>query len=524
MPNTFTGKDLLDIAAGRFGRGEIDCLCIVGPRDRSLGWIDTGVTRYLEPSFPVRKQALLGDAEPRPDVMSADPQPPRALRVLALGAIDIASRAATADRFIRSGTCMMIVDDAETASRCRSLPAAHPLRDIPLELNRLCRAAAFVVRPSRTIALGWVDDTARYCHPCAARIMDAWKGWPLRKPLPLLPVAGDWGCESCGSTETPTLSRRQISWINVHGIHNTGLPDFWALVPRPDLVDQWGMPYAGQTVCPLCRRRAVLSEHSEHAAINCGRCGLVDPHAPAWRDDARSDVDGLEAFEHAAVDDDGPWRSYESAHPQRAQWIAQHEHASGFAADMRATILRRGGLRERQVRELDARMRLDEPNAAEMLPDRPWQRLEGSAIHERYALLDVGKLGKALARAGHPSHPDGPAPRLTFGRLVVTLGRRHPLDPSGIYWSRNGLVLGKVREDSSLFLPSRAFTELPRAEQDALLDDMAAICADPPATAARYGRESFRCPCCDEPLTSRTEIERGIHLPCASRFFRRYPD
>ena len=99
-----------------------------------------------------------------------------------------------------------------------------------------------------------------YCAKCAFPILKLWRGWPLREPVPLLPLVRDGKCEVCES-QGVVLSNTAIQWLNYHGPYNTGLPDFWLLVADQKTV--WGLPYHSESVCPRCGSRAVLSEHGD---------------------------------------------------------------------------------------------------------------------------------------------------------------------------------------------------------------------------------------------------------------------
>ncbi len=99
-----------------------------------------------------------------------------------------------------------------------------------------------------------------YCNECAIHILRQWRGWPLRKPVPLLPQVRDGKCEACGS-QGKVVSSTDIQWLNYHGPYNTGLPDYWLLVT--DQTTVWGLPYHSETLCHRCGSRAVLSEHGD---------------------------------------------------------------------------------------------------------------------------------------------------------------------------------------------------------------------------------------------------------------------
>lgn len=97
-----------------------------------------------------------------------------------------------------------------------------------------------------------------YCKVCSTPILQQWEGWPLHKPVPLLPRIIDGHCESCRSQAEP-LAHNAIQWLNHHGPFNTGLPDYWVLIINRDSF--WGLPYYSESNCEECGSRAVISEH-----------------------------------------------------------------------------------------------------------------------------------------------------------------------------------------------------------------------------------------------------------------------
>jgi hypothetical protein len=127
-----------------------------------------------------------------------------------------------------------------------------------------------------------------FCATCSAPLLAAWKGWPLRDPIPHLPRIVDATCGACGGSKT--LQSERIHWLNYHGRYNTGLPDYWLLVT--DQETSWGAPYFGDVPCLKCGKSAVLSQHGDTRSqrfeykINCFSCGLVRPlpgKSPATR-------------------------------------------------------------------------------------------------------------------------------------------------------------------------------------------------------------------------------------------------
>jgi hypothetical protein len=116
-----------------------------------------------------------------------------------------------------------------------------------------------------------------YCISCSQSILDSWKGWPHKDSIPLLPRIIDGRCEKCGGTEC--LEPSTICWLNYHSEYSTGLPDYWLLKREPQQ-NKWGLPYAGETNCPKCNNRAIVSQmkHPDgniEMYHNCENCGVL---------------------------------------------------------------------------------------------------------------------------------------------------------------------------------------------------------------------------------------------------------
>src|SRR5919201_6176588 len=87
------------------------------------------------------------------------------------------------------------------------------------------------------------------CLRCAEPALRAWKGWPHRDAIPVLPCLEAGTCPNCGGTEELQSSR--VTWFNYHREYSTGLPDYWLLVPDGKRV-KWGRPYYSEGRCPKC--------------------------------------------------------------------------------------------------------------------------------------------------------------------------------------------------------------------------------------------------------------------------------
>ena len=117
-----------------------------------------------------------------------------------------------------------------------------------------------------------------YCRACAQSAFEAWRGWPHRDAVPLLPRLDAETCAICANAEA--VYGDVIAWVNYHGPYNTGLPDYWYLAIDGD-PSHWGLPYYAEGVCPKCRTRTVISEMKYPSGTrelmhNCERCGVRD--------------------------------------------------------------------------------------------------------------------------------------------------------------------------------------------------------------------------------------------------------
>jgi hypothetical protein len=106
-----------------------------------------------------------------------------------------------------------------------------------------------------------------YCRDCSSPILEKWKGWPLRDKIPALPIIIDGECEVCGGTNE--LSHKNFGWINV----GMGLPSFWYISMNG--YNSWGLPYYGESECPYCQKRSIISQHGTELCHNCQECGVI---------------------------------------------------------------------------------------------------------------------------------------------------------------------------------------------------------------------------------------------------------
>jgi hypothetical protein len=93
----------------------------------------------------------------------------------------------------------------------------------------------------------------------------------------MLPGIIDGVCIECGGTQL--LDSSKIVWINHHGEFSTGLPDYWLLIIQ-NQQNKWGLPYYGESNCPECGRRTIISQMkypngNSELSHNCGNCGVI---------------------------------------------------------------------------------------------------------------------------------------------------------------------------------------------------------------------------------------------------------
>jgi len=116
----------------------------------------------------------------------------------------------------------------------------------------------------------------KFCKSCSEPKLISWKGWPLKNPIPMLSILKGDRCEVCGGLDS--LSNHDIKWMNYHGPHSTGLPDYWILVIESQ--GTWGEPYLDVAVCKKCGGDEVISyfeTQSGQADIGCSceTCGTA---------------------------------------------------------------------------------------------------------------------------------------------------------------------------------------------------------------------------------------------------------
>ncbi len=116
-----------------------------------------------------------------------------------------------------------------------------------------------------------------FCPVCTLLILDSWKGWPNKDVIPYLPQVEDGRCAHCSAVSFNSISSRSLTWKNVHGPYNTGLPDYWIIGVGES---KWGLPYFTMGKCPKCRSTSIVSQFfypngQVEFKHNCQKCGVV---------------------------------------------------------------------------------------------------------------------------------------------------------------------------------------------------------------------------------------------------------
>lgn len=120
-------------------------------------------------------------------------------------------------------------------------------------------------------------NSIEFCLPCSLHLLSSWKGWPNRDVIPNLPLIDEGNCVRCGAMAVDLISNRSLTWQNIHGPYNTGLPDYWIIVTG---TSKWGLPYFTTGICPKCQGASILSQlaypdESVEFKHNCPDCGVV---------------------------------------------------------------------------------------------------------------------------------------------------------------------------------------------------------------------------------------------------------
>jgi len=122
-----TGKTkmILDIAADKFMRGEIDTLCVIAPNGVQKQWVKTAIPEHMTDSIAVHAATWkVGLKKPLPDAVTVPSQFHRALRIATFNVEAFSAEAGkafmAARAFCASGRTMLVVDES---SRIKSFNA-----------------------------------------------------------------------------------------------------------------------------------------------------------------------------------------------------------------------------------------------------------------------------------------------------------------------------------------------------------------------------------------------------------------
>ena len=268
-----SAKAILDIAADKFLREEIDCLCLVAPFGRHRRWANLAVPRHLNSAIPVAKQIWKprGDLDPRVVRRSTD----RTLRILTAPIRNLRGAFTDVLKFLRSDYSMLVVDESEGFRPRTRAPVRAGLKAM------LSEEASVRIVSNIPIDLGVDEAPLAYCKKCSEPILKGWKGWPHKDPVPLLPILDINGCDYCRSATVDEIPSHYIAWGIAQSAHSTGLPDYFYLqandpdVEWHDSLIQGGRPYFSEGPCPKCGGRATLTEFSARTTYSCANCGVV---------------------------------------------------------------------------------------------------------------------------------------------------------------------------------------------------------------------------------------------------------
>lgn len=137
-------KMLLDIAADKFLRDEIDGVCIIAsPKGVHRQWINTAIPQHLSDAVPRLCHVWKPTRNIPADVSNANPRRPRYLRVMAFNTEAFSTESGkafkAASRFLSSGRIMLIMDES---SRIKNPRAARTKAIIRLRDFAAVRAIA----------------------------------------------------------------------------------------------------------------------------------------------------------------------------------------------------------------------------------------------------------------------------------------------------------------------------------------------------------------------------------------------
>jgi hypothetical protein len=261
--------------------------------------------------------------------------------------------------------------------------------------------------------------------------------------------------------------------------------------------------YEYTETCPKCRGTGRFVGYSGRSLGQCFACKGAGRHsfktspehraAQATQRVARKDRQETDALE-----------TFKAEHPAIHAWIEERHLRFGFAADMRAAILRFGSLTEGKLAACQRMVDQDAAKAAD--------RAERIQAAPEADTAGVDRLKAAFDKAIAASRAKGRGlkmPRITIGNVVISPAKETSKNPGALYAYDGGEYIGKIA--GGRFFAAREC----RPEQE---KRVLAFIADPKAAAEAYGIETGVCCICNATLTNKISIERGIGPICAENF------
>lgn len=119
-------KMILDIAADKFLRDEIDCMIVIAaPKGVHAQWIREGVPTHLSDAVPRECHVWSSTRKVPVPMMEPDPRMPRKLRILTFSTSAFSGDSGKAIRdaltFAQSGRCMIVIDESSRIKNPRAI-------------------------------------------------------------------------------------------------------------------------------------------------------------------------------------------------------------------------------------------------------------------------------------------------------------------------------------------------------------------------------------------------------------------
>jgi uncharacterized protein DUF6011 len=255
--------------------------------------------------------------------------------------------------------------------------------------------------------------------------------------------------------------------------------------------------------CTKCRGTGKFISYSGRQLGPCFACKGAGKFTFKTSPESRANASDQR---HARKDrqEQGALDAFKAAQPAVAAWIEAEHLKFAFAADMRASILRFGGLTANQ---LAACQRLADKAAAKTA-----ERIERLQTAPQVDTAGVDRLKEAFDKAKAYAAAKGPRvtirnPKITIGGMTISPAKASSANAGALYVKQGEEYLGKIMNGQ--FLAVRACT-------DAQRDHVLAFVADPAKAAKAYGQETGVCCVCNATLKSKWRL-RGIGPVCAEK-------